>query len=143
MRIGDGGVETLLRQSARDVGVPLRVQDQQGAMMWDIIQGVIFAEAVVNLIFNGTVLQPLRESVIRSTPFLSVREEHLLSCKLCTSFWVGLLTATVITTMMGYIVVRIIVLGVVLHRLSNHFHLVFSVLRDVQFDIRVNRSTRR
>lgn len=111
--------------------------------MWDIIQGVIFAEAVVNLIFNGTVLQPLRESVIRSTPFLLVREEHLLSCKLCTSFWVGLLTATVITTMMGFTVVRIIVLGVVLHRLSNHFHLVFSVLRDVQFDIRVNRSTRR
>lgn len=109
--------------------------------MWEIVQGVIFAEAVVNLVFNGTVLQPFRERMISLTPFLRVREEHLLECKLCTSFWVGLLTA-VMLQFTSSMVIRLFLLGVVLHRLSNHFHLIFSLIRDMQFDIRVNRNRR-
>lgn len=109
--------------------------------MWEIVQGIIFAEAVVNLIFNGTVLQPSREKIIALTPFLKVREEHLLDCKLCTSFWVGLLTAAMLQ-FTSSTAIKLFLLGVVIHRLSNHFHLIFSLIRDMQFDIRVNRNRR-
>ena len=105
----------------------------------NILIGVVLCEAIVNLIFNGTVLQPLRELAIRYTPFLSVRGEHLLTCKLCTSLWVGWLTVAILQ----FIHIQIIwwiVLGVVIHRLSNWAHLCFSLMRDKQFDIRVNRN---
>ena len=105
----------------------------------DIALMVIVCEAVVNIIFTGTILQPIRETIITNTPFLSIRDEHLLSCRLCTSLWVGALCG--ITLLYLHILaVRIIVLGIVIHRLSNHFHLVFSLIRDIQLDTRVRRN---
>ena len=100
---------------------------------------IITCEAIVNLIFNGSVLQPLREWLIKRTSVLSVRGDHLLSCKLCTSFWVGTL-GVIFFMFFDIIFVKVIVLSLVIHRLSNHFHLIFSLLRDVQLDIRVRRN---
>lgn len=104
----------------------------------DIIIMLVVCEAIVNLIFTGTILQPLREFLIRWTPFLTVRGDHLLSCKLCTSFWVGILCA-VVYLYLYLLPVRLVVLGLFLHRMSNHLHLVFSLLRDIQLDRRIER----
>ena len=106
-----------------------------------LIMMVIACEAIVNLIFNGTVLQPLREGIIRWTPSLTVREEHPLQCRLCVSVWAGLLCAVALLYL-HLLMVKVLVLALVIHRLSNHFHLVFSLLRDWQFEIRVNRGRR-
>jgi hypothetical protein len=104
----------------------------------DVILMVIVCEAIVNLIFTGTVLQPLREQIIRYTPFLSVRGEHLLTCKICTSLWVGLLTVGILQ--FSHIrIIWLLALGIAVHRLSNYLHLGFSLIKDFQFNIRVNR----
>jgi hypothetical protein len=112
----------------------MRIQDYL-----DIVLMVIGCEAIVNLIFTGVVLQPVRDWIIRHTPFISVNGEHLLSCRVCTSLWIGFLCA------IGFLflsipLVRFIFLGIVIHRLSNHFHLIFSIIRDIQLDMRVARN---
>lgn len=100
---------------------------------------IVACEAAVNLIFNGAVLQPLREQIIKYTSFLLIRGNHLLSCKLCTSFWVGTL-GTICFLCFDLMAIKVAVLSLAIHRLSNHFHLAFSLLRDVQLDIRVRRN---
>lgn len=100
---------------------------------------IVACEAIVNLIFNGTVLQPLRAWLIRHTTFLQVQDDHLLSCKLCTSFWVGVI-GVICFVFFDLATVKMPVLSLVLSRLSNHLHLVFSLLRDIQLDRRVRRN---
>ena len=110
--------------------------------MWiqNTIIAVILCESIVNLIFNGGVLQPAREFIRRLTPFLVVREEHLLDCKLCTSFWIGLFSWWAVSLDITFL--NYIIYGIVVHRLSNFFHLGYSLTRDKQLDIRVNRNKR-
>ena len=97
----------------------------------------ILTEAIVNLLFTGTVLQPFREWVIKYIP-LRVRGEHLLECKLCTSFWVGILCVVLVKYTMGDIM-ALILWGIVVHRVSNYIHLIYSIIKDYQMDIRVAR----
>lgn len=104
----------------------------------NLILAAILCEAIVNLIFNGGVLQPAREFARRLTPFLSVRGEHLLDCKLCTSFWVGLFSWWIIQ--LDISLINYVIYGTIVHRLSNWFHLGISIIRDRQLDIRVNRN---
>jgi len=106
--------------------------------MIEIIAMVIFAEAIVNLVFKGTVLQPLRDTIINHTDFLRVRGEHPLECKLCVSVWVGLLSSLVYL-FLGIVCIKWFVMGIVIHRLSNWFHLVISLLADIQMDKRIDR----
>lgn len=106
--------------------------------MMEIFLMVIFAEAVINLIFKGTVLQPLRDAIITYTNFLRVRGEHPLECKLCISVWVGLLSS-LIYLFLGIVWVKWFIIGIVIHRLSNCFHLVISLIADIQMDKRVER----
>jgi len=106
--------------------------------MIEIFLMVIFAEAIVNLIFKGTVLQPLRDAIITYTNFLRVREEHPLECKLCISVWIGLLSS-LIYLFLGIVWIKWFVMGIVIHRLSNYLHLAISLIADVQMDKRVER----
>jgi len=109
--------------------------------VFDIIFAVILTEAIVNLIFYGGILQPLREWIIRHIP-LRVRGEHLLDCSICTSFWVGILCVILVKYTTGNIIMQVFLWGVVIHRLSNYLHLGYSLIRDQQLDIRVKRRKR-
>lgn len=104
---------------------------------YNLIIAAILTEAIVNLLFNGTVLQPTREFLIKYLP-LRVKGEHLLECKLCTSFWVGIISIILLKYLSG--IGLLIVLGIVVHRLSNYVHILYSIIRDKQFDIRVARN---
>lgn len=101
-----------------------------------IILAVILTEAIISLLFTATVLQPFRELLIRIIP-LRVRDEHLLECKICSSFWVGIFCFLLVSYSGG--IFYILLCGIVVHRLSNYTHLVYSIVRDKQFDMRVNR----
>jgi hypothetical protein len=105
----------------------------------DLILLVIACEAIVNIIFNTGIFRPVREWVIKHTPFLSVGDEHLLSCKICTSFWIGILCVFLYQFYELWLV-RFTILALSVHRLSNYLHLLFSLIKDMQFDIRVNRN---
>jgi uncharacterized Tic20 family protein len=102
----------------------------------DCLIAVIFTEAVVSLLFTAVILQPLREWLIERTPF-KVRGEHLLECKICTSVWIGIISFILIKYTMS--LTAIFIYGIVIHRCSNYIHLGFSIIRDFQQDIRVNR----
>jgi hypothetical protein len=106
--------------------------------IYHIVLAVIMTEAIVNLVFFATILQPLRDWIIRNIP-LRVAGEHLLECKICVSFWSGLLSVILVKYTMKSEIMEVILLGVAVHRLSNYLHLIYSFIRDKQFDIRVNR----
>lgn len=107
-------------------------------MMEYILLYAVFTEAVVNLIFNGTVLQPAREFIIRHTPFLLARNEHLLTCKLCTSVWVGLLSS-LLMILEKNVIIEAIILGIIMHRCSNYLHAIIAIIYDVRLDMLVKR----
>lgn len=105
----------------------------------DIIILTVACEALVQLWLHAGPLQPGRNVLRRITPFLysESQETHLLDCSYCVSVYVGFLVLA------GYVWLATftyyLALGLAIHRLSNHFHLVFSYIRDLQFDRRVNR----
>jgi hypothetical protein len=116
----------------------------KGLCMWlsypiDPIILMIACEALVQLWFKAGPLQPLRKALMRFTPFLysQSQEDHLLDCPYCCSVWAGFLLLS------GYVwlptFTYYLAIGLAIHRLSNHFHLVFSYIRDLQFDRRVKR----
>ena len=100
---------------------------------------VLACEAMVSLWVNGAPLRPTRRFLKRITPFLYSKEseEHLFDCKYCTSVWVAALV--IFLGYFGNYYTILFLYGLAIHRLSNYIHLVFSYLRDLQFDIRVNR----
>jgi hypothetical protein len=109
----------------------------------NIIIAVIACEALVQLWFHAAPLQPIKNLLIRITPFLYSKEQstHLLNCRYCTSVWVSLLLVTAYFTI-SFKVFLFIAMVLAVHRLSNFLHLVFSYLRDKQFDLRVARSSK-
>ena len=106
----------------------------------NIILLAIAVEAVVELIKTAAPLQGIKEWIIKHTPFLySERQQtHLLLCPPCTSLWVSIL-AVIAYLYMDTTVVVCIVVGLVAHRLSNYFHIIYSILRDKQLNIRIAR----
>lgn len=100
----------------------------------------IAAEATVELIKKAGPLQGIKRWIISKTPFLYSEEmqTHLLDCPYCTSFWVGILAA-IGYLYMDSVAVVFIVVGLVAHRLSNGLHLLYSILRDKQIDLRIAR----
>jgi hypothetical protein len=103
----------------------------------------IACEALVQLWFHAAPLQGVRQWIIRSTPFLiSKRQDtHLMDCKYCVSVWAGAFLM-VAYFYMDYPAVMYFIGLLIIHRLSNFLHLVFSWIRDKQYDIRVNRGRR-
>jgi len=105
-----------------------------------LILAIVACEALVELIKKAAPLQGLKRWIISKTPFLYSREQetHLLECPWCVSVWVGF-SVMALYIYMDSTVFLLFVGGLALHRLSNFLHLIFSFLRDKQFDLRVQR----
>ena len=97
-------------------------------------------EAIVELWKKAAPLQGARARIIRKTPFLFSRAQqtHLLECPYCTSVWVGFLVMSAFLFMDGTAFLWCAG-SLTAHRLSNGCHLLYSIVRDLQIDIRVNR----
>jgi len=54
------------------------------------------------------------------------------------SIWVGFFM--VFLYYLEYTIITYFIYALVISRLSNHFHMIFSIIRDKQLDIRINRS---
>ena len=107
--------------------------------MINILLMVLCVEAIVFYMFYAAPLQRIRSSIINWTPFLRIGGDHLFECKICLSFWVGV----VLSILYIYnININIIVYSLVFARLSNFVHLIFSLINDIQMDIRINRGRR-
>lgn len=101
---------------------------------------VVTCEALVQLWLHAAPIQGIRRWLIKATPFLysAEPETHLLDCPYCLSVWVGFLMM-MLYRYMDSMVFMLFVGALAVHRLSNFLHLVFSFVRDLQMDIRVNR----
>jgi hypothetical protein len=102
----------------------------------------IAVEAAVELWKKAAPLQGVKRWIISKTPFLYSKEmqTHLLLCPYCCSLWLGGLMA-IGYLYMDTVAVTCIVVGLVAHRLSNYLHIMYSILADMQRDLRVNRRT--
>ena len=103
--------------------------------MMDVILALLGTEAITYYLFNAGPLQLPRSWAISHTPWLEAGGDHLLACKTCGSFWVGIGVAF----LYWYGPIWIL-LPLVLARGSNWLHLVFSLIADYQMDIRINRN---
>ncbi len=112
-----------------------------GSVIMDIILLIVATEALVELWKKAAPLQGIREWLIDKTPLLySERQQtHLLDCPFCLSFWAGS-CLTGMYLFMDTMVWLFITASLTTHRLSNFLHLYFSLMRDRQFDLRVNRN---
>ena len=108
-------------------------------IIW-IIMYAVSCEALVQLWFNAAPLSGIRVWLIKHTPFL-ISEEYgnLFECRYCISVWIAVLL-TILYFMLPFS--RYIVIALFIHRISNHFHLLFSLLRDIQLDRRIARNRR-
>lgn len=111
-------------------------------MFLKIILLMIFTEGIVELIFKSSPLYKLRYIIMDMTPFLHSDEfdYHLLECKYCTSFWISCLSAFFYFHLQNKIIFYFILI-IVIQRLSNYIHLLFSIIRDFQLNIRIKRGT--
>jgi len=107
--------------------------------MMKIMMMIIVVEALTQLIFEAAPLQPIRNFIIRFTPFLNIGGSHLLECKYCTSVWVSMFSVFLYYNL-DYQIVYWFCLMLVFHRLSNFVHLYFSLMRDIQLDKRASRN---
>jgi hypothetical protein len=110
---------------------------QRTMIKWLVM--IILVEALVELLYKAAPLQGIRNWVIKVTPFLRSEEQgHLLECKYCTAVWVGFVVVLV-GTYLDYELVRVFALMIVLGRLSNYVHIVYSTIRDKQLNMRLSR----
>ena len=108
-------------------------------MIIRIIALAILTEAIVELIFKAAPLQGTRSWLIEKTPWLRSEEQgHLLECKYCTSIWIG---AGVIaaSTYADFYFTRLAGAALIIARVSNYAHLVYSSIRDAQLNMRLER----
>jgi len=99
---------------------------------------IILTEALVELICKAEILERPR-NYVKSWGWFT---RNLLECYYCTSVWVGLIVAP-LYFMISNTLLFVFCIGIVIHRLSNYLHLLFSILRDHQITTRINRSYRR
>ena len=108
-------------------------------MVIKILALAILTEAIVELIFTAAPLQGLRSWLIKKTPWLrSQPMGHLLECKYCTSIWIA---AIVIlgATFADCQSTRLAAAAILIARLSNYAHLLYSSIRDYQINKRLER----
>jgi len=126
-------------------------------MTWNITEVImlaIFCEAIVELwrksaptqwLVLGTLPtkenpKPKWKGLVRYTPALySARQDtHMFQCGFCFATYVSLVSGF-LYFYMDIVFVRWIVIAMVILRLSNHFHLIISTIRDIQIDRRIRR----
>jgi hypothetical protein len=113
-------------------------------MEWgNIILLAIFTEAIVELWKKAAPLSPIKDWLVAHTPFLysEAQQTHLLLCPFCCATYVAFVSGF-LYFYMDIVAVRWLVIVMATLRLSNWVHLVFSWIRDKQYDIRVNRGRR-
>ena len=105
-----------------------------------IIALAILTEALTELIFRAAPLQGIRQWLIKKTPLLRSEEEgHLLECKYCTSsVWVAT-GVVLLATFADCAGTRLIAMILIIGRLSNYVHILYSTIRDAQFNMRLKR----
>lgn len=96
---------------------------------------IILAEAVTELICKAEILERPR-SYVKSLGWFF---DELLSCYYCTSVWVGIILAQ-LYFVSDNVYILVFCSGIVVHRLSNYVHLLFSILRDIQINMRLERN---
>ena len=108
-------------------------------MVIRIIAIAILSEAIVELIFTAAPLQGIRAWLIKKTPLLrSELQGHLLECKYCTSIW----TAAAVIVAAAFLdcqATRLVAAALIVARLSNYAHLIYSSIRDFQINKRLER----
>lgn len=108
--------------------------------MWlEIVLAIVACEALTQIWFDAAPLADVREWIIRNTGILYSKrqQKHLLQCKYCMSVWFALLLVGVWYWNREVFIFSILFLSV--HRLSNFLHLIYSLGRDKQIDMRVAR----
>ena len=100
---------------------------------------IVLIEALTELVYKAAPLQGIRSWIIGVTPFLRSKEMgHLLECKYCTSVWIGFFVVLV-GTYLDYELIRVFALMIVFGRLSNYVHILYSMIRDKQLNLRLQR----
>jgi hypothetical protein len=104
-----------------------------------ILLTIVLIEALTELFFKAAPLQSIRKWLINKTPFLfSVEQGHLFDCKYCTAFWISI--GVVLTAIfLDYYVTRLMAYIIIVHRLSNFVHIIYSTIRDWQLNLRLSR----
>ena len=111
--------------------------------MTDILVLAIFAEAIVELWKKAAPIQPLREWLTDITPWLysQAQQTHLLNCPYCLSVYAGF-AAIFLYWLAAYVPVKWFIYAVAIHRMSNWIHIIFSLFRDMQLNMRIKRIPR-
>jgi hypothetical protein len=111
-----------------------------GEMILKIILLVIATEAVVELVKRAAPLQGIKKWIIIQTPFLFSEDQqtHLLDCPWCISLYAGAL-AMAAFFYMEVAWVLFITGSLAIARLSNFIHIIFSLMRDRQLNLRIDR----
>ena len=101
---------------------------------------VVASEAIIHLFLHASPVQSVRRWMVKMTPFLYSKEQetHLLDCGYCMSIWIGFFMAFLY--FLDYIIITYFIYALVIGRLSNHFHIIFSIIRDKQIDIRIKKN---
>lgn len=117
----------------------VRLFQEREDMMIKILILALTTEALVELFFTAAPLQPIRRAMIERTPLLnSVDFGHLLNCKFCVSVWFGFFTYFTFL-LFGDPFFTFFCFWVIIFRLSNYFHVLFSYLRETVLKIRADR----
>jgi hypothetical protein len=115
------------------------VVDTKGDQMLEILLLALIIESLVELFFKAAPLQGIRQWLIRHTPFLtSVEQGNLFDCKYCVSFWIAIFVL-LLTFFIEYQIIRFIGCVIIVARLSNFIHILYSTIRDAQLNMRLGR----
>ena len=108
-------------------------------MIIKILALTILVEALVEIFFTAAPLQGIRRWLIKRTPVLQSEEQgHLFGCKYCSSIWIAagvLFFAMFIDNQATRLIAGIVIIA----RLSNYTHILYSALRDAQINMRLKR----
>lgn len=112
--------------------------------MTDLLVLIVATEAVTEAIFRAGPLQRTRSWLIEKTPLLysEAMSSHLLECKYCTSFWVGVVLFSIYNFGVAKPAFLWFLYAVAVPRLANFLHVPFSWLRDKQLNLRIERGKR-
>jgi hypothetical protein len=117
------------------VSMPMWVQEES----MKIILTILLVEALTELFFKAAPLQGIRKWLVAKTPFLNSEEQgHLFDCKYCTAFWISA-GVVLIAIFLDYYVTRLLAYIIIVHRLSNFVHIIYSTIRDWQLNLRLSR----
>jgi hypothetical protein len=105
-------------------------------MLIKFLMAIVLTEAITELVVKSKIFEPLRAKLFdlaeRSKVFKWLHE--LIDCGYCFSVWTGWLVAFLLFFGSSFIIhkyVDWIILGLVLHRLSNVFHFIVDRLHGI------------